>query len=72
MIIDRDAEMFQKIVADIAIDFRADRIPNVSKIDNPNINVIELCLSDGERIDLGQRYRNFSAGALAFFRADEF
>jgi len=44
----------------------------VTKIDNSNIEVVKLCLSQGERIDLGQRYRNLSAGALTFFRADDF
>ena len=44
--------MFQEVVADIAVDFRADGFGDVIEIDNANIDVLNFCLSDRERIDL--------------------
>src|SRR5690349_21804715 len=59
--------MFQKIVTHIAIDFRADGVGDVTKIDDTNLDVFDFCLSERKRIDLRQGNRNLSTCALAFF-----
>ena len=58
--------MLQEIVAEIAVDFCADRFADVRKIDDANIDSPISRVADRERINFGQRNRNRAAGALTF------
>src|SRR5215470_2440147 len=60
--------MFQEIVAEIAIDFRTDRICDVREINDPDIDRAQFCFANRERINFSERHGNFSAGTLTFFR----
>ena len=48
VIINRDAKVLQKVVAQIAIDFCADGFADLVKIDNANIDIGEFGFTDGE------------------------
>jgi len=58
--------VLEKIVAEIAINLCTDCFANIAKIDNANIDIVYLRLSDGERIDFCKRHRNIATGAWTF------
>src|SRR5437588_10987943 len=64
--------MFQKIIAKIAIDLRANGFADLDKINNANIDIGQFHFANSKRIDLRQLHCHFSAGALTFLRADNF
>jgi len=57
--------MFQKIIAEIAVDPLADGLADVGKIDNSNIDIASFRFAGSETIDLRQRHGNFASGTLA-------
>ena len=65
-IIERDPEMLEEIVAEIAINLRADRLADVTQIDEAHIHVVHFRGGHRERTHLCERDRNRASRALTF------
>ena len=63
-IVQRDPEMLEEIVAEVAVDFSADHFANVAQVDQAYVHIVQFGRTHRERTQLCERNGNRASRAL--------